>query len=107
ALERVERDPVVNDVDLFSGKSVAADDFLFHHARISDDALRTAFREKRFFESEGAGMLAIQKPAEFLERPRDFVAPLQPGAMDSVSSPINIAAPDPLQAHEDIAVRAR
>src|SRR5258708_35963063 len=100
----MERHAVINDVDLLTGKAVDADDFLLHHPRIRDDALRAAFRKERLIESQRGGMLAIKQAAEFLQRSRDFVAPFQPRAMHTVTGAVNVATPDALEAEQNIAI---
>jgi hypothetical protein len=51
-------------------------------------------------------MLAVQGTDEPFDRPPDLVAPLQPGAVNAVAGPVNIAAPDPFQTEKDVAAFA-
>src|SRR6266576_4477183 len=47
-------------------------------------------------------MLGIETPDKSFQRQFELSSPLKPGAMDSVASPINVAAPDALKTEQDI-----
>jgi hypothetical protein len=83
------------------------DDLVLHHSRVRNDPPGAAVREKRSLEGESYRMLAIKKPAKFLERTRELVPPFEPGTMNSVTGAVNIAPPDSLEAEQDIALLAR
>src|SRR5438067_12205676 len=47
-------------------------------------------------------MLGIETPDKSFQRQFELSSPVKPGAMDSVASPINVAAPDALKTEQDI-----
>src|SRR6266480_5111543 len=47
-------------------------------------------------------MLGIETPDKSLQRQFELSSALKPGAMDSIASPINVAAPDALKTEQDI-----
>src|SRR5207244_660805 len=47
-------------------------------------------------------MLVIETPDKSFQRQFELSSPLKPGAMDSVASPINVAAPDAFKTEQDI-----
>src|SRR6185369_6081112 len=56
---------------------------------------------------EGGGMFAVKNATELPKGARELVAPPEPGPVDSVAGPINIATPDPFQAVKQAAILAR
>jgi hypothetical protein len=50
-------------------------------------------------------MLRTETPDKSLQRQFELSSALEPGAMDSVARPINVAAPNTLQTEQDIAVK--
>jgi hypothetical protein len=52
-------------------------------------------------------MLAVQTSNKSFQRQFEFSSACQPGAMDAVASTVNIAPPDALEAHQDIAADLR
>src|SRR5213080_5412850 len=47
-------------------------------------------------------MLGSEAPDKSFQRQFELSSPVKPGAMDSVASPINVAAPDTLKTEQDI-----
>src|SRR5438876_9604210 len=47
-------------------------------------------------------MLGSEAPDKSFQRQFELSSPLKPGAMDSIASPINVAAPDALKTEQDI-----
>src|SRR5205807_6448189 len=50
-------------------------------------------------------MLGIETPDKSFQRQFELSSPLKPGAMDSVASPINVAAPNALKTEQDIELK--
>src|SRR5437667_8916386 len=47
-------------------------------------------------------MLGIEAPDKSFQRQFELSSPVKPGAMDSIASPVNVAAPDALKTKQDI-----
>ena len=47
-------------------------------------------------------MFGTETPDKSFQRQFELSSPLKPGAMDSIASPINVAAPDTLKTKQDI-----
>ena len=52
-------------------------------------------------------MFPTNRADKLLERKLEFSSAAEPGAMDTIAGAINIAAPDALEAEQDIAVKLR
>jgi hypothetical protein len=94
----------VNQVDLCRGITVDRADLPLHHEGVRDHAHRAAATEERLLETNGAEVLRVQSLHDAADRLRKTRAPIEPRPMDAVARAINVAAPDALEAHENIAV---
>src|SRR6476659_4922787 len=52
-------------------------------------------------------MFAIERDGNFLHRAAEFCPPVEPCAMHAVAGAVNIASPNPFQAHDHIAFQPR
>src|SRR5438876_12123002 len=86
---------------------IKVDNLTLHQVRIDDDAGRASICKESFFELQDVAMLVIKAPNKSLQRDFKFSSAIEPGAMDTVTGPINVTTPHALEAHQDIAGNAR
>ena len=89
-----------DDVDFLLGKAVPMDDFLGNHPRIHDYGAYGL--ENLSLQSEKCRVFQIQKPQ--LSSPNGFEvrSPLQPGGVNAVPRPKNVATRNTIQAEHEL-----
>src|SRR5207237_2991683 len=85
------------------GIAVKIGNLPLYHLRIGDDAAGAALGKKRFLELQDVAMLAVDAANKSLQRHFKFSSPVQPCLMHAVARTVNIAAPDALETHQNIA----
>lgn len=96
-----QRNTVWDDVDLFGRVAIAGLRLAFHHFGVGDDPTGTA-AEKRFLKFEALAVLGIEADEKAPRERGSSGAMLQPGLVNSIAGPIDVALPNTVQAKEQI-----
>jgi hypothetical protein len=80
-------------------------DFLTDKVGVGDDDTGFSRVENLAFQAKNFGMLAIQPAGRSFPERLESIASVEPGSMNAITRPINIAARNALKAEMNIAAR--